>query len=414
MCKRLRDLLMYPRVYLTVEPVLLVFMFAQFLSYPVYQGLVRSMVCAGTPNCTLNFSSHLQQQQQHALAGLHNETPGGGGGGGGRCSLPSEIEQQVQEETSHWILYTNLAMGLPSILFSVFYGSISDQLGRKLFIFLPALGAAINTGILLEVAYLRDQVPIYMCLIGAFACGLYGSYSVLNSAAFSYAADVTAHSGRTRQIGWLESMTYLGATLSLLVSGVWMRRDPTYTSAFWCVLLCQLAVMAYTVLALPESMYFVGQRCREEDAASPLRSTYNRKYSQSHKFSHACGRFLSAVRSNMCGFFKLLLTSWRVALLMCVFFVVEVNFLGVSDVVFLYALGRPLCWSMDTVGYFLALKVFCNGLASLFVLPLLVGLRLSDPLIVMVGLVSGGAALVMMGVATETWIMFLGECRGLM
>lgn len=377
-------------MYLTVEPVLLVFMFAQFLSYPVYQNLVRSMVCARTPKCSLNSSE--------TLWGRGNES------NGSSCSLPSDVEQQVQRETSHWILYTNIAMGLPSILFSIFYGSISDQLGRKLFIFLPALGAAMNTCVLLEVAYLKDYVPIYMCLIGAFSYGLYGGYSVLNSAAYSYAADVTAHSGRTRQIGWLESMTYLGATVSLLVSGVWMERDKSFTSIFWCVLVCQVVVMLYTVLALPESMYFSGHRSEDRP-----KSTYNRKYSQSHKFSRACGRFLTAMKSNMCGFFKLLVTNWRVSLLMLIFFVVEINFLGITDVVFLYSMGRPLCWKVQTVGYFLALKVFCNGLASMFVLPLLVALHVSDALIVLIGLVSGGVALVMMGVATETWIMFLGK-----
>lgn len=374
-------MLMHPRVYMTVEPILLVFMFAQFLSYPVYQRLVSGMVCSRTPNCSLN--------ESHTL----------------RCSLPSEVEQQVQEKTSHWILYTNLAVGLPSILFSIFYGSISDQLGRKLFLFLPALGSVMNTGVILEVAYLRDQMPFYTFLIGAFAYGLYGGYSVLNSAAYSYAADVTAHSGRTRQLGLLESMTYIGATLSFLVGGVWMNRDGTYISIFWSVLACQLAVMLYVVFALPESMYFAGHRTEE----SRFKSTYNRRYSRSHKFSKACNRFFTALRYNMFGFFKLLVTNWRVSLLFLVFFIVEINFLGITDVVFLYSMGQPLCWGAETVGYFLALKVFFNGLASLLVLPLLVALHISDTIIAMIGLISGGVALVMMGVATRTWIMFLGK-----
>ncbi len=383
MCK-LWKVLMHPRVYMTVEPALLVFMFAQFLSYPVYQNLLRSIVCQGTPNCSANASASDNSS----------------------CGMPSHVEEAVQKETSHWILYTNLALGLPSIFFSVFYGSMSDQLGRKLFIFLPALGAALNTGVILEVAYLRDRIPLYMCLVGAFVSGLYGGYSILNSAAYSYTADVTAHSGRTRQIGLLESMTYLGATLSLLVGGIWMERDDSYISVFWCVLACQFAVMAYTVLALPESMYFSGHR--SEDAW--MRSTYNRKFSQAHKFSKACGRFIRAIQLNIFGFFKLVLTNWRVGLLFLVFFVVEINFLGITDVVFLYALGRPLCWSPKMIGYFLSLKVFCNGVASLLVLPLLLAVGLSDAPIAMAGLVSGAVALFMMGWATETWVMFLGEC----
>lgn len=393
MCK-VWKILMHPRVYMTVEPVLLVFMFAQFLSYPVYQNLVHNIICDRTPNCTRDSLGN----------GTVSLSSLGNGSQHSSCSLPDEVEQQVQTETSHWILYTNLALGIPSICFSIFYGSISDQLGRKLFVFLPALGAAINTGVVLEVAYLRDRLPLYMCLIGSFSSGLYGGYSVLNFAAYAYAADVTANSGRTRQIGLLESMTYLGATLSLLVGGVWMSKDSSYISIFWCVLACQVAVMGYTVLALPESMYFSGQRSEDR---RPL-STYNRKFSQTHKFSRACGRFFSGMRYNIYGFFKLLFTNWRLSLLFVVFSVVEINFLGITDVVFLYTMGEPLCWSTKIIGYFLALKVFCNGIASLFVLPLMVALHFSDTLIVLIGLASGGVGLVMMGVATKTWIMFVG------
>lgn len=379
---------------MTVEPVLLVFMFAQFLSYPVYQNLVRSMVCDRTPNCTLD--SLYNRESHHTLGKDAHQNS---------CSLPSDLEEEVLRETSHWILYTNLAFGLPSICFSIFYGSISDQLGRKLFILLPALGAAMNTGVLLEVAYLRDQLPLYMCLIGAFASGLYGGYSVLNFAAYAYAADVTAKSGRTRQIGLLESMTYLGATLSLMVGGVWMSKDSSLVSIFWCVLVCHVAVMAYTVLALPESLYFSGQRTED---GRPW-STYHRKFSQTHKFSRACSRFFSGMRYNMYGFLKLLFTNWRLSLLLVVFSIVEINFLGITDVVFLYSMGEPLCWGTQLIGYFLALKVFCNGLASLFALPLMVALRFSDTVIILIGLVFGSIGLVMMGVATKTWVMFMGK-----
>ena len=375
---------MHPRVYLTVEPVLLVFMFGQFLSYPIFQQLVRHMICARTPNCTTDTSG--------------NHTP---------CNKfdyqPDAIHDQVQTQTSHWILYVNLAYGVPSIVFSLLYGSISDQLGRKLFIFLPALGAALNTALILEVAYI-DQLPLYMFLIGAATSGLYGSYSVLNSAAYAYASDLTAHSGRTRQIGLLESMTYLGATLSSLVGGDWVRKAKSFIPPFWCVLSCHLAVMVYTVFALPESMQFSRQ-----PGERPSESTYHLRYSQSNKVTTACGRFLSALKHNLFGFFKLLFTNWRVSFLLLTFFTVEINFLGITDVVILYTFASPLCWNSRTVGYFLAFKEFMNGIGSLFVLPFLLFLNFNDALIILIGLVSGAASLIVMGVATKTWIMFIGE-----
>ena len=62
------------------------------------------------------------------------------------------------------------------------------------------------------------------------------------------------------------------------------------------------------------------------------------------------------------------------------------------------------------IGYFLALKVFLNGFATLFILPFLVYLTVSDTLIILVGMVAGATALVIMGLATQSWMMFIGIC----
>ncbi len=380
--RKLWDALMYPRVYMTVEPILLVFMFAQFLSYSMFQQLLHSMACDSNPDC-------------------RNRSLNGTSGG---CNTPSEVEKQVQTDTSHWLLYVNLALGLPSIVFSLLYGSISDQMGRKLFIFLPAFGALLNTAIILEVVYLKDDLPFYLFIVGSFTCGIYGSYPVLNFAVYSYTSDVTSHSGRTRHIGVLESMTYLGATLSLLIGGLWVEKSDSFAPVFWCVLACQIAVIAYTLLALPESMQFSRQSAGENNM-----STFQRKFSRSYKLSNTCARFVKAVGGNLVGFFKLLATDVRLLIMIVVYFVIEINFMGITDVVFLFALREPLCWSIKLTGYFLAFKVFLNGMASLLVVPILATCGMSDSTIVLSGLISGAASLIMMGVATKTWIMFLGK-----
>jgi len=111
-------LLHRPRTCFTVEPVLFLFMFATFLSYSSFQQLVHSLVCQQTPNCMLNQTLHHCQQN---------------------LSNASWDEQEVQSKSSHWILYINLASGIPAILVSLFYGSLSDQVGRRFFIVLPAL-----------------------------------------------------------------------------------------------------------------------------------------------------------------------------------------------------------------------------------------------------------------------------------
>ena len=301
-----------------------------------------------------------------------------------------DIEQQVQTEASHWLLYLNIATGVPSILVSLLYGSLSDQLGRKLFIMLPVVGTAFSALIVLLVIYFGEVLPLSLLLIGALAAGILGNFSVENFAVYSYASDVSAETSRTKQIGVLESMAYLGGTLSLVLSGVWLTESQSFASMFWCIIACNLAILAYAIVALPESL-----KLPHVTTSGWSRSTHLRLF--------------RSIGDNLLGYFKLLLTNWKLSLLMVMFFVVEVNFLGISDVVIFYSLGEPLCWSPNFIGYFLALKFFLNGMATLFLLPLLSALGVKDTILIIFGLVSGAAALVIMGIATETWIMFTGK-----
>lgn len=381
-----------PRVYITVEPILLVFMFSQFLSFSVFQVFLLKKVCELNANC-----SSPAPESNNTLLLLSSPPPDDSFDTDSCRNASSVVDQQVQAQTSHWLLYINIATGLPSIFLSIFYGSLSDLIGRRLFILLPTIGAMLNTAVILVVNYI-PSLPVHVLLVGAFFNGIYGTYSVINFAVYSYASDVSAHSGRTRQIGVLESMTYLGATLSQIIGGVWVYKTSSFAQVFWFILACQALVMLYTIIALPESLKL-------------HRRNNHLQHHSSHRnhLSHRCGKQLKELGLHLFRFLKLLFSNWKLALLILTFFVVEINFLGITDVVIIYAHGEPLCWNFDLIGYFLAAKVFLNGIASLIVLPILVLLKVPDAMIVLVGLLAGAAALVIMGLASVTWVMFLGK-----
>lgn len=263
---------------------------------------------------------------------------------------------------------------------------------------LPTFGAMLNIAIILVVTYL-PTIPTYVLLIGAVCSGIFGNFSVINFACFSYASDVSSNSGRTRRIGILEAMTYLGATLSLVTGGAWVQQTDSFVGPFWCIFACYTVVLIYAMVALPESLKLNAYKKRRTQGGS---IQYTSKLSQ-------CGRDLKAVGLNLLRFFKLLFTNWKLTILIVTFFVVEINFLGITDVVIIYALGKPLCWEFELIGYFLAAKVFLNGVVCLVVLPILTYLKVHDAIIVLVGLFSGAAALVTLGVATQNWTMYLGE-----
>lgn len=359
-----------PRSYLTVEPATFLFMFASFLSYPTYQQLLYSTLCGH--NCSTS----------------HNST----------CNKPNPVQLHYQSETSHWILYTNLASGIPTILVSLVYGSLSDLLGRRLFIILPAVGSVLNSIVVLFVFYIAPK-KISLYLIGAVLSGVTGGFSAFNFAVYSYAADNSNHDNRTRRIGCLEAMTYFGSTLSGFVSGVWIMYQG-FGPPYFGILACHITVIFYVILFLPAST--------SSNHQTRLERPINATYVANVNVTNVCTTTLDAIVTKLYQFGCLFVSSCQLGALFVVFFVLEINFLGIVDTVVLYGLTR-LCWGPDFVGYFLASKSLVSGIAASLILPFLTYCGIKDIIIAVVGIISGAAALTVMGVATHTWVMFLGK-----
>ena len=392
------SILQRPRTFPTVEPAVFVYMFAVFLSYSTFQQLLYSRICHDTTNCTIT------------MANDSNDTSS--------CGVSNPIQENVRTQTSHWILYNNIAMSIPAIAVSLFYGTLSDLFGRRVFIVLPPLGGAINSTVVLVVMYLNPH-SLSLYLIGSFMAGLTGNFALFNFAVYSYLSDITPTSQRTLRIGVLESMTYFGATLSGIIGGIWINNEGV-TPPYWGILACNCIVVIYCTFCLPRSRQRSG-----DSTQTQINPTHRQLPNVQHAYSSeqrdilvksssnevckpsSISQLVKAVFKNLLQFVRIVFSSWQILLLFLVFFIVEINFLGIIDIVILYSFNR-LCWTSDLLGYFLAGKVFCNGLAAILILPLLTLCGISDTIVVIIGLLSGIGALVTMGTATRTWIMMLG------
>lgn len=347
---------------LTVEPVLLLFMFASFMSSPVLQQLLYNIICEDTMGCNVN-----DQNKTYT-----------------RCSEPSEVEQRVETTTSHWILYINLANGIPSIFAALVAGGASDKVGRKVLIAIASAGGIINVIVIIMTS--TAGLPKYVFLFGAGVTGLFGGFTVINLAVYSYMADVSSAQERTSRFGILESMTFIGGSLSGVIGGVWIKSGH-YTQPFYLV--GSLYTIVFIIIIIPR---LIPESVNTHDNMVTL-------------------NVLKLIYQNTKSFIGLFVFSEHSVILLLslfIFFVVEINFIGLSDVIVLFSLGRPLCWSSDLIGYFLSLKVALNGLAALFVLPFL-SKKVTDPVIIIIGLFSGAAALIIMGFSYHIWIMFAGK-----
>ena len=343
-----------------MEPVLLLYMLGSFLSYPVLQQLIYSMICEDTRGCENG----------------QNKT-------NSNCGKSGDVEQDVQTATSHWLLYINIANGVPSILSALVAGGASDYIGRKILIITASAGGTINMIIILVTYY--AVLPKFVFLFGASISGFLGGFTVVNLAVYSYMADISSIQDRTRRFGILESMTYIGGSLGGLIGGLWLKGG-NYAQPFYGVAFLHIAVFIACI-----SPYLI-----PESVETKNKINFN---------------LVAILHHNTKSFVEIFVYSEHFNILLSLLFIflfVEINFLGLSDVVVLFTLGKPLCWSSDNIGYFLSLKVALNGFASLFLLPLL-SKCLKDTVIVVIGLLSGTVALVVLGLSYYSWIILTGK-----
>lgn len=206
---------------ITVEPVMFLYMFGNFTQFITLQALVYDKVCL------LNFNETICNN-------LNNKT------------FKME-EDLVQKTTSHWLLYTNLAMGIPS-LFSVvlFIGPWGDRAGRKMPIVVSLIGAIFATGsAVLNALYM--SAPLSYLLIGAILNGLCGGYIAALMSMYTYIAQVSTAENKTVKIGILEAMIFLSGTLGTAISGVMLDRT-SYVFVFSLLTGTMVVAVIYTLL----------------------------------------------------------------------------------------------------------------------------------------------------------------------
>lgn len=205
----------------TVEPVMFLYMFGVFMQFITLQALIYDKVCL------LNFN-------ETVCSNLNNLT------------FKAE-EDLVQKTTSKWLLYTNLAMGIPS-LFSVvlFIGPWGDKAGRKMPIVICLVGAVFATGsAAVNAAYMLAPLP-YL-LIGGFLNGLCGGYIAALMSMYTYIAQVSTKENKTVKMGLLEAMVFLSGTLGTATSGV-MLDNTSYVFVFSLLTGTMVLAVIYTLL----------------------------------------------------------------------------------------------------------------------------------------------------------------------
>ncbi|XP_036378866.1 solute carrier family 46 member 3 [Megalops cyprinoides] len=351
------------RLYL-IEPVVGVYAFAMFMTYPLLQQYIYRRLwtqLTGTPYPSSQNFSHCEDDN----------------------SSLSRQHDAVQREASLFFLYSELCFLFPSLVMSLLLVSYSDHCGRKVAIVLPLVG-----DLLFALSYFlvsHFSLSLNLLLGASFLTGLLGGPTSLIGGCFAYLADRCSEGRKTVRMALLDMLLGLLSGLASLCTGFFIRAAG-FTWPFLTAALLHFLNLAYVLCVLRETVEPGGP------AAGPGGPTWE------------------AVRRRFQGAYLLFAASpqRRRALLiltLLAFAFYKVSKLGGMSIFILYELNAPLCWSELLVGYGSALStaIYMGSFAGVYVL----SRCLRDAYIVLFGLLSVTAGMIVAAFAKTTLTMFL-------
>ncbi|KPP79753.1 solute carrier family 46 member 3-like, partial [Scleropages formosus] len=355
-----------------IEPVVGMFAFALFMTYPVvqqyvYRRLWEQLTSSPYPS-DLNFS--------HCV--VDNSTL-------------SRQHEEVQREASLFFLYSELCIMLPSLIISLPLVSYSDHHGRKVAIIPPLAGEVVFA--LTYTVVSRFSLSLKFLLGAAFVSGVLGGPFSLVGGCFAYVADRCgqAEEGGKKTVHMAVLDMILGALsgLASLCSGFFIQ-TAGFTWPFLTAGLLHLTNLGYVLCILQETV-----------VVPPISAPSNDSCQRSH---------VEDLRGRLQGVYLLFATSSRqrsilLSIILLAFGFYKVANQGGMSIFILYELNMPLCWNEVLVGYGSALSaaVYMTSFAGVYIL----SLCLHDAYIVLLGLLSTVAGLVMAAFAKTTLLMFL-------
>ena len=294
---------------------------------------------------------------------------------------------EVETKTALLNVMVGIASQLPSVIPALILGPLSDRYGRRIIMFIAAGSGLLSSVGSLIVLYLN--LPVELFVLSSFLYGIGGGLPGMLTAVFSYVVDISSSKWLTFRLGIVEAMIFIAGTISLSVGGYWLDKSACqFVDLAWLNFACFLSIIVYVLIFLPES----------------LKKTARLERAKKRGFG-----FGAVLRGGKILFTKASYSRWRIwfgLLLMALEYLVAV---GATSVVTLFLLHDPLKFKPNTIGLYQAVGSATHGLSLILLLPILVGIRLPDPLIVVIGLTIAFATTVAIGFVTNLWQIFLGK-----
>lgn len=361
---------------LTVEVVMFLYFFGIYLSGPLTQQYYLNRYSLDI----LKNTSYPYSSETHCIKkdDVNNYT----------CVLNhttcDTYDGAVTHHATNLYIYGNLANRVAAITVTMILGPISDHYGRRLPIILVCLGAGLSG--LLNLVIILYSLNMYFFILSGVIAGLFGDFSSLLMACYSYVSDISHGKWRTVRIGVLEGVQFMSGLVAQGLGGLWFQKlDCDFTYPVLLYIIVNLTTVLYALVYLPESL--ASKKRRAKNAGKPTGPKL---------LLRGASIFCCQVQEY---------PVWRLWFSIIPFVVMVVNVTGAMSLnVFFFS---DLNWSPALIGAYQATTMGSNMVATFVILPLLAFMKLPDVLISLIGVFFGSAMNLFLGLSTKVYQVFI-------
>jgi len=359
---------------MNVEPIVFLSMFAAFMffslsqQYFINQYALEDICQSNAEICVTEFNTSgcLSVSDLDSLTGLNNSY------------------EAVQLRSTRLTIYATLVERILSVFSTIILGRLSDRFGRKPAFILITFGAMLEGICALLIVYVK--LSLYFFILGAFLSGIFGNIGALLATVFSYVSDISTDKWRTVRLGIAEAMISVAVMVSSSLTGIWFHKlDCDLGPPVILFLGCNIAVILYVLFYLPESL----ERAEEQQNTNAL-----------HNFLRGFAILFGQVKKYQNSLWKLWLS----------FIPILVTVIAsISNITIAVFFLKSLNWDSVKIGAYFATATGFKLLVTGAVLPIMVAMRLPDPVISLIGIVCTCLGNVFLAIAQETYQIFIGE-----
>ena len=366
---------------LTVEVVMFLYFFGIYLSGPLGQQYYLNRYSLDV----LKNTSYPYSSETHCIKKdeVNNYACSFNNKSNVTCDTYDSV---VTYHATNLYIYSNLANRVVAITVTLIMGPVSDRYGRRLPIILVAVGATLSG--LLNLTIIMYSLNMYFFILSGVIAGLFGDFSSLLMACYSYVSDISHGRWRTVRIGVIEGVQFMSGLVAQGLGGFWFQKlDCDFIYPLLLYIIVNATTVLYAVFYLPESLT-TKERKVKNVGKPPGPKLMLRGASI---FCCRVGEY----------------PTWKLWFSIVPFVIMVVNVTGAMSLnVFFFS---DLNWSPGLIGAYQATTMGSNMVVMFVVLPLLACVKLPDILISLIGVIFGSAMNLFLGLSTKVYQVFIGK-----